>query len=44
MLIISPSAYVTCVCNSFWWVSMVSLVDITVGDAINIDFMHPQLL
>ena len=35
MLIFSPSAYVTCVYNSFWWVDMVSLVDIAAGAAIN---------
>ena len=37
---ISPSAYVTCIYNSFWWIGMVSLVDIAVGDGINTDFMH----
>ena len=40
MLIFSPSAYVTCVYNSFWWVGMVSLVDVAADDANNIDFMH----
>ena len=42
MLILSPSAYMTCIYNSFWWVGIVSLFDIAVGDAINIDFMHPM--
>ena len=43
MLIFSPSAYVvTCIYNSFWWVSMVSLVDIAAGDVINTDFIHPH--
>ena len=42
MFIFSPSAYVTCVYNSFWRVGMVSLVDIAVGDVINIDFMYPD--
>ena len=42
MLTFSPSAYVNCTCNSFWWVGMVSLVDIAAGDAINIGFMHPH--
>ena len=32
MLIFSPSAYVTCVYNSFRWVGMASLVDIAAGD------------
>ena len=40
MLIFSPSAYVTCVYNSFWWVDMVSLVDIAADEVFNIDFMH----
>ena len=40
MLIFSPPAFVTCIYNSFWWVDMVSLVNIAVGDVINIDFMH----
>ena len=34
---ISPSAYVTCIYNSFWWVGMVSLVDIAAGDIIITD-------
>ena len=38
---ISPSAYVTCIYNSFWWACMVSLVDIAAGSFINIDFKHP---
>ena len=42
MLIFSPSAYVICIQNSFWWVDMVSLVDIAAGDVINTDFMHPH--
>ena len=42
ILIFSPSAYVTCVYNSFWWVGMVILVDIVSGDVINIDFMDPH--
>ena len=37
---ISPSAYVTCIYNSFWCDGMVSLVGIAAGDVINIDFMH----
>ena len=40
ILIFSPPAFVTCIYNSFWWVDMVSLVNIAVGDVINIDFMH----
>ena len=40
MSIFSPSAYVNFVYNSFWWVGMVSLVDIPVGDVIDIDFIH----
>ena len=39
---ISPSAHVTCIYNSFWWVGMVSLVDIAAGNVTNIDFMHPH--
>ena len=35
MLIFSPSEYVTCVYNSFWWVDMVSLADIAAGAVIN---------
>ena len=42
MFIFSTSAYVTCVYNLFWWVGMVSLVDIAAVDAINIDCMHPN--
>ena len=42
MLILSSSTYVTCVYNSFWWVGMVSLVDIAASDVINIGFMHPH--
>ena len=42
MLIFSQSAYVTFVYNSFWWVGMVTLVDIAACDVINIDFMHPH--
>ena len=42
MLIFKPSAYEICVYNSFWWISMVSLVDIAAGDVINIGFMHPH--
>ena len=42
MLIFSPSAYVTCVYNSFWWVGMVRLVDTAAGDVIDIDLMHPH--
>ena len=42
MLIFSPSAYVTCVYNSFWWTGMVGLVDIAAGDVINIDFTYPN--
>ena len=34
---ISPSAYVTCIYNSFWWVGMVSLVDIAAVDIIITD-------
>ena len=41
---ISPSAYVTLIYNSFWWVGMLSLVDIAAGDVINIEFMHPHEL
>ena len=39
---ISQSAYVTCIYNSFWWVGMVSLIDIAAGNIFNIDFMHPH--
>ena len=35
---ISPSAYVTCIYNSFWWVDMVSLVDIAAGNKILIKY------
>ena len=42
MLTFSPSAYVAFVCNSFWWVGMVTLNDIAAGDVLNIDFMHPR--
>ena len=42
MLIFSPSAYATCAYNSFWWVCIISLVDITAGDVINLGFMHPH--
>ena len=40
MLIFSPSAYETCIYNSFCWVGMVYSVDIAAGDVININFMH----
>ena len=40
MLIISPSAYLTCAYNSLWWVGKVSLVDIAAGDAINQLLLH----
>ena len=40
MLIFNPSAYVTCVYNSFLLIGMVSLFDIAAGDVINVDFMH----
>ena len=39
---ISPSAYAAFIYNSYWLVGMVSLVNIAVGDVINIDFMHPH--
>ena len=39
---ISPSADVTYIYKSFWWVGMVSLVDIAAGDFVNIDFIHPH--
>ena len=39
MLIFNPSAYVTFVYNSFWWVDIVSLVDISASDVTNSDFM-----
>ena len=39
---IRPSAYITCICNSLWWVDMISLVDIAACNVINIDFMHPH--
>ena len=42
ILIYSPSAYVTCVYNSFWLDGMVSLVDTAASDVTNIDFMHPH--
>ena len=38
---INASSYVTCIYNSFWWVGMVTSVDIEAGD-VNIDFMHPH--
>ena len=31
---ISPSAFVICIGNSFWWDEMVSLVDVAAGDLI----------
>ena len=34
---ISPSAYVTCIYNSFWRAGMVILVDIAAGDIVNIN-------
>ena len=39
---VSPSAYISCIYNSFWSICMVSLVDIAAGDIINTDFMHPH--
>ena len=39
---VSSSAYVTCIYSSFWWVGMVSLVDISAGHIIIIDFMYPH--
>ena len=39
---ISPSAHVTCICNSFLLVDMVSLVAIATGDVIDIYSMHPH--
>ena len=38
---ISLSSYVTCVYDSFWWVGMVTDIDIAEGD-VKIDFMHPH--
>ncbi len=38
---LNPSAYVTCIYNSFWWVGMITSVDITEGD-VEINFMHPH--
>ena len=34
---ISPSVYVSLIYNLFWWVGMLSLVDIAAGDVNNID-------
>ena len=42
MLSFSPPDYVAFVYNSFWWVGIVSLVDIVACDVINFDFMHPH--
>ena len=39
---VTPSACLTCIYNSFWWVGVVSLVDIAADNIINIDFMHPH--
>ena len=39
---ISPSAYVTWIYNSFWWVGVVSSAVITASDVINTDLMHPH--
>ena len=37
----TPSTYVTCTCNSFWWVGIITMVDKEAGD-VKIDFMHPN--
>ena len=37
---IRPSTYVTCLCNLFWWVGMVTDIDAKQGD-VNVNFMHP---
>ena len=39
---ISPSAYVTCMYNSIWWVGTNNLVDIATEDIITTDFIHPH--
>ena len=38
---LTPSTYVTCKYNSFWWVGLISEVDPKEGD-VKIDFMHPH--
>lgn len=38
---ITPSTYVTCIYDSFWWVGLVRKMDKEQGDA-EIDFMHPH--
>ena len=38
---ITPSTYVTCLYDLFWWVGIVSNVDIEQGD-VKVDFMHPH--
>ena len=38
---VTPSTYVTCVYNSFWWVGLVHKVNQDQGD-VDIQFMHPH--
>ena len=38
---ITPSSYVSCVYNSFWWIALVDNVDKDQGD-VYVHFMHPH--
>ena len=38
---ITPSSYVTCSYNSFWWVGLINNIDMEMGD-VHVDFMHPH--
>ena len=35
-----PSACVTCFHHSFWWIVMVSLIDIATSEVVDINFMR----
>ena len=37
----TPSTYVTCIYNSFWWVGIITLVNREAGD-VKVNFMHPH--
>ena len=38
---ITPSSYITCSYNSFWWVGLIESIDMEMGD-VHVDFMHPH--
>ena len=38
---LTPSTYITCIYNSFWWVGLITKVNLQEGD-VQVDFMHPH--